>query len=100
MDSHLAHCASSMRWTCWPTFELSFTAVPMPGSGWFFPIAKHAANIGVGFLPRKRSGTAAQAMARFTRGRHMHGVLDGARQRGPLKGYPIRVDFLSSPTFL
>jgi flavin-dependent dehydrogenase len=29
----------------------------------------------------------------------MSNVLDGARQTGPVKGYPIRVDFLSAPTF-
>jgi menaquinone-9 beta-reductase len=26
-------------------------------------------------------------------------VLNGARQRGPARGYPIRVDFLKSPTY-
>ena len=80
------------------TFELRFTDVPMPGYGWVFPVGERAANIGVGFMPRRRSGTAAQAMARFTAGRALSDVLAGARQDGPLRGYPIRVDFLRSPT--
>lgn len=79
-------------------FELRFSGVPMPGYGWVFPIGQRQANIGVGFLPGKRSGTAAQAMQRFTAGKHMRQVLQSARQDGPLKGYPIRVDFLRSPT--
>ena len=80
------------------TFELRFTDVPMPGYGWVFPVGQRSANIGVGFMPRRRSGTAAQAMARFTAGHAMRDFLAGARQDGPLKGYPIRVDFLRSPT--
>ncbi len=80
------------------TFELRFTDVPMPGYGWVFPVGDRAANVGVGFMPRRGSGTAAQAMARFTASRPMRALLDGARQDGPLKGYPIRVDFLRSPT--
>jgi geranylgeranyl reductase family protein len=80
------------------TFELRFTDIPMPGYGWVFPVAAREANIGVGFLPGKRTGTAHQAMARFSAGQHMQGLLAGARQDGPLKGYPIRVDFLRSPT--
>lgn len=79
-------------------FELRFSDVPMPGYGWVFPTGRRSANVGVGFLPRKRSGTSAQAMERFTRGRQMRDLLAGARQDGPLKGYPIRVDFLRSPT--
>jgi menaquinone-9 beta-reductase len=78
-------------------FELRFSDVPMPGYGWVFPIGERAANIGVGFLPRRRSSTAAQAIQRFTSGRQMRTLLEGARQQGPLKGYPIRVDFLRSP---
>jgi flavin-dependent dehydrogenase len=36
---------------------------------------------------------------RFTRGAAVKTLLAGARQVGPVKGYPIRVDFLSSPTY-
>jgi geranylgeranyl reductase family protein len=80
------------------TFSLRFDDVPMPGYGWVFPTGSRSANIGVGFLPTRRSGTAAQAMNRFIRGRAIQSVLEGARQTSPIKGYPIRVDFLASPT--
>jgi flavin-dependent dehydrogenase len=80
-------------------FSLRFDDVPMPGYGWVFPIANRAANVGVGFLPGRRSETAAKAMQRFITGKAIGPLLHGARQVGPVKGYPIRVDFLTSPTY-
>jgi geranylgeranyl reductase family protein len=83
------------------TFQLRFDDAPMPGYGWVFPIGPRAANVGVGFLPGRRgphSTTAPKAYERFTRGAALQQVLAGGRQAGPLKGYPIRVDFLGSPT--
>jgi geranylgeranyl reductase family protein len=80
------------------TFSLRFDDVPSPGYGWVFPTGARSANIGVGFLPGRRSGTAAQAMKRFISGHAVQPLLEGAQQIGPLKGYPIRVDFLTSPT--
>ncbi len=76
-----------------PTFQLSFRRAPMPGYGWIFPVNERLANVGIGFLPHKGSGTVTSAMQRFTSG------LSGMQQVGPLKGYPIRVDFRRSPTF-
>jgi geranylgeranyl reductase family protein len=81
------------------SFQLRFDGVPMPGYGWVFPVKARAANVGVGFLPRRGSGTASQAFVRFTHSAALRPMLAGARQDGPLKGYPIRVDFLKSPTF-
>ncbi len=81
------------------SFQLRFDDVPMPGYGWVFPIRGKAANVGVGFLPRRGFGTASQAFERFIHGTALRPMLDGARQDGPLKGYPIRVDFLQAPTF-
>jgi flavin-dependent dehydrogenase len=80
------------------TFSLRFDDVPMPGYGWVFPTGTRSANIGVGFLPKRRSGTALKAMQRFINGHAIAPFLGGARQTGPVKGYPIRVDFLTSPT--
>jgi menaquinone-9 beta-reductase len=84
------------------TFSLRFQGVPLPGYGWIFPVSKTAANIGVGFMPsrrtRKPARTTTHAFADFTR--HLDTtLLKGARQAGRVKGYPIRVDFLSAPTF-
>jgi geranylgeranyl reductase family protein len=73
-------------------FQLRFDGVPLPGYGWVFPVGNGVANVGVGFLPRKKKRTA-------------HAVFDSwsqqlnGRQVGPLRGYPIRVDFLASPTY-
>ena len=80
-------------------FQLRFDGVPMPGYGWVFPIGRNAANVGVGFLPHKRSQTATHVFDHFLRQPTLKALLNGARQTGPLKGYPIRVDFLTSPTF-
>jgi geranylgeranyl reductase family protein len=81
------------------SFQLRFDSVPSPGYGWVFPTSPRSANVGVGFLPQRRSGTAPQAFERFARVGAIARLLEGARQTGPLKGYPIRVDFLRAPTF-
>ncbi len=81
------------------SFQLRFDGVPSPGYGWVFPTSARSANIGIGFLPHQRSATTTQAFERFTRNRAVSNLLEGARQTGPLKGYPIRVDFLRAPTF-
>jgi menaquinone-9 beta-reductase len=82
-------------------FQLRFDGAPTPGYGWIFPTGERAANVGVGFMPRKRgrARTAHQAMDVFRNGPALRRLLAGARQLGPLKGYPIRVDFLRAPTF-
>jgi menaquinone-9 beta-reductase len=73
-------------------FELRFDHVPLPGYGWVFPLADGRLNVGVGFLGKKQ--TARTAFDRFVRTR-----IADARQEGPVRGYPIRVDFLTAPTF-
>ncbi len=80
-------------------FQLRFDAVPTPGYGWVFPVGGRAANVGVGFLPRRHSAPAHDAMKAFTHSTMIAGMLHGAQQVGPVKGYPIRVDFLRAPTF-
>jgi geranylgeranyl reductase family protein len=77
------------------TFQLRFDGVPSPGYGWVFPTSQRAANIGVGFFPRRGSGTAVEAFDRFVK---RLPAVSAARQVGPVKGYPIRVDFLRAPT--
>jgi geranylgeranyl reductase family protein len=81
------------------SFQLRFDGAPLPGYGWVFPVKQTAANIGVGFLPHRRSSTASQAFERFIQGDAIQQLLAGAHQAGPLKGYPIRIDFLKAPTF-
>jgi hypothetical protein len=61
---------------------------PQPGYGWSFPVGDGVANIGVGFLPSapRSHGKCSSA---------------GAAEQlvGPLRGYPIRFDFLRAPTY-
>ena len=78
------------------SFQLRFDGAPIPGYGWIFPVAKHTANIGVAFVPDRRFGTAPRALDRFAR--RLGPVLTGSRRVGPVKGYPIRTDFLRAPT--
>lgn len=80
--------------------QLRFDGVHLPGYGWVFPLGGGAANIGVGFLPSRgrSSGTSRAAFERFIHSPGVRSLLSGARQVGPLKGYPIRVDFLQAPT--
>jgi geranylgeranyl reductase family protein len=76
-------------------FELRFDHVPVPGYGWVFPLADGRLNAGVGFLPRRWHRTTGRAAFDA----FVHTRLPIARQEGPVRGYPIRVDFLQSPTY-
>lgn len=81
-----------------------FDGVPLPGYGWVFPISDSSVNVGVGLF---RAGLAARWMPKtahaafdaFIHSPPLQQLLAGARQSGPIKGYPVRVDFARSPTF-
>jgi menaquinone-9 beta-reductase len=77
-------------------FQLRFDGVPLPGYGWIFPVNRTVANVGLAFLPGRRSATARQAFERFAP--RLAPWLAGGRRGGPLKGYPIRTDFLRAQT--
>jgi geranylgeranyl reductase family protein len=77
-----------------PYFQLRFDRVPLPGYGWIFPVGQQVANVGIGFLPKgRRPPSVRAAFERFARP-----LLADARQVGPTKSYPLRVDFLQAPT--
>ncbi|MDQ6660226.1 MAG: geranylgeranyl reductase family protein [Chloroflexota bacterium] len=84
--------------------QCRFDGVPLPGYGWVFPVSPSSANVGVGMF---RSGLAARWMpstARavfdtFLQTPPLQKLLAGAHRSGPIKGYPLRVDFARSPTF-
>lgn len=84
--------------------QCHFDGVPLPGYGWVFPLSDSSANIGAGFF---RSGLTARWMPATARGAFdtfiqtplLQNILDGAQRTGPIKGYPLRVDFASAPTF-
>lgn len=77
--------------------ELRFD-VPLPGYGWVFPTSSTTANIGLGIFPKrlpfaKSPQHPKQAFDRFLNGLH----LDGTLSVSPVQGYPIRMDFPSTP---
>jgi geranylgeranyl reductase family protein len=83
--------------------QARFAGVPLPGYGWVFPLSPTSANIGLGFWPRGpwsrgRPGTAAAAFQRFVEGPDLRDMLAAAEQTGPVRSYPIRTDFPSTPT--
>jgi geranylgeranyl reductase family protein len=78
--------------------------VPLPGYGWIFPVSDTSANIGIGLFrtglaSRWMPKTARSAFDTFIQSPPLQKLLAGARQAGPIKGFPIRVDFARSPTF-
>ncbi len=81
-----------------------FDGVPLPGYGWVFPLSETSANIGAGFLRLskrvdRRPKNARAAFDGFIGHAPIHRLLAGARREGPVKGYPLRVDFLNAPTY-
>ncbi len=87
-----------------PTMHLRFDGVPLPGYGWVFPLSATSANVGAGYFrdgwtARFMPDTPRQAFDHFVQTPALRRMLDGARQVGPVKGYPLRVDFATAPTY-
>jgi geranylgeranyl reductase family protein len=79
-----------------------FGGVTMPGYGWIFPTASDAANIGTGFIRgggRHQNISPRAAFDRFMNDPAMREAVSNARQVGPVKGYPLRTDFATAPTY-
>lgn len=84
--------------------QAHFAHVPQPGYGWVFPISESSANVGLGFwqsrLPwRKSPSSAPGAMKDFLQNPKLREMLSGAEQLGPIKSYPLRIDFATAPTY-
>ena len=85
-------------------FQCRFDNIPLPGYGWIFPVSATSINVGIGLFriglaSRWMPKTAHSAFDAFIQSPPLQRLLDGGRQTGPLKGFPIRVDFARSPTF-
>lgn len=83
--------------------QCHFDGVPLPGYGWVFPLSDSSANIGAGFFrsgltARWMPATAREAFETFIQTPLLQNILSGAQRAGPIKGYPLRVDFASAPT--
>jgi geranylgeranyl reductase family protein len=75
--------------------------VIMPGYGWVFPFGDGTANVGAGveWRPGRTTVNGTAAFHHFVK--NSPGArrrLQGARQVGPVAGYPLRTDFLTART--
>lgn len=79
-------------------FEFYFEKDLLPGYGWVFPTEDGRANVGVGvfaaWLGRKRPPINA-LLDQFLAAPHIQERLRGAREAGPRRSHPLRVDFPS-----
>lgn len=75
--------------------QIRFDGVPLPGYAWVFPLSPESANLGAGFFDgaRRAPASAAAALEGFLAWPGAAGTLRGARREGPLRGYPLRMDF-------
>ena len=83
--------------------QAHFANVPLPGYGWVFPISDSTANVGVGYWQtrnplRKMPVSARHAMVEFLNNPRLKKMLRGAERIGPIKSYPLRIDFTSAPS--
>ena len=76
-------------------YEFFFDIELIPGYGWIFPGGDGVSNIGAGtaqvfWTPRH---TAQALMQGFVQHRAKEGIMREAVQQGPIKGFPLRIDF-------
>lgn len=84
--------------------HIRFDGVPLPGYGWIFPLSDSSANVGAGFFPvgpfaHRMPDTPREAFDGFVQSPPLQRMLARARRTGPIKGYPLRVDFAAAPTY-
>jgi geranylgeranyl reductase family protein len=81
-------------------YDFFFDAQLLPGYGWVFPVGAGRANVGVGILPVPWSTRRPtnRLLEEFVTRRRQEGVLRGAAQAGPIKGYPLRIDYPATRT--
>ncbi|NOH12527.1 MAG: geranylgeranyl reductase family protein [Chloroflexi bacterium] len=78
--------------------------IVLPAYNWIFPVSSSSANIGAGFFrvganAHKMPKTSQTALEKFLQTSSLKSLLKGARQSGPVKGYPLRVDFSTARTY-
>ncbi|MCL5997191.1 MAG: geranylgeranyl reductase family protein [Chloroflexi bacterium] len=84
--------------------QLRFDGVPLPGYAWVFPTSATSANVGAGFFAqgkarRRAPASPQEAFTAFIRASHAKDDLAHAQRISPVKGYPLRIDFPTAPTF-
>jgi len=78
------------------TILLFFDGVEHPGYGWVFPTSLNSANIGCGVFFDSRTPQPTHLRNMIRGHPYLQRILKNARQVGPIKGHPLRTDFLSS----
>ncbi|MBN1121964.1 MAG: geranylgeranyl reductase family protein [Anaerolineae bacterium] len=79
-----------------PLYDFYFDFELIPGYGWVFSDGNGLMNIGVGILPIPLISTkksTSQLLEQFVQRRQKEGVLGDVELAGPIKGYPLRIDF-------
>ncbi len=84
--------------------EAYFDGIPLPGYGWVFPISETVANVGVGYWPHGiarhwKPENATQVFKNFIKLETLREMLNDAKAMEPIRGFPIRMDFTTAPTF-
>ena len=82
--------------------HMSFAGLPLPGYGWVFPLSDGSANIGAGIVPPGRFRRRAAPRApfeTFVNTPQLQSMLANAWRVGPVKGFPIRTDFVRARTW-
>ncbi len=77
--------------------ELYFNRISLPGYGWMFPTSPTAANIGVGYVGKPPASPRAGFEDFVADHPRMNEILGEAEMAGPVRSYPLRVDFHRSP---
>ncbi len=78
--------------------EFHFDAALAPGYAWAFPMGDGRANIGVGVFARNGgNGAVPNVRERLAAFMAARARFRGARLEGPLRGYPLRIDYPSCP---
>ena len=76
--------------------EFYFDHVPLPGYAWLFPTSATSANIGIGYFGKLQASPRSLLEKFYTQHPRIAPLLKDARPVGPIKGYPLRVDFPES----
>lgn len=76
-------------------FDFYLDARVMPGYGWIFPLGGGRANVGIGSMPSLWSTKRPMptVLKEFVDARAKEGLMSHAELDGPIKGFPLRIDF-------
>jgi geranylgeranyl reductase family protein len=76
--------------------EFYFDHVALPGYAWLFPTSTTTANIGAGYLGDRNTSPRTMLETCYQTHPRLRELLREAKPVGPIKGYPLRIDFPDS----